>query len=90
MTEKGSSPGLGQNSPIFFPAKPHVSLSTLACAFDDFGIRSRNAGQNHEGGASGPGPAQQPQASLFPGLERGLVSKYSSARECFSWKILVI
>ena len=38
---------------FFFPAKPHVSLYMLACGFDDFGIYSRNAGQNHKGGASG-------------------------------------
>lgn len=58
----------------------------LACAFDYLGIYSRHAEQNHEGGALGQGLAHQPQASFFPGLGLGFVSKYSSEREHFSWK----
>lgn len=37
----------------------HVSLYMLACAFDYLGIYSRNAEQNHEGGALGQGLAHQ-------------------------------
>lgn len=74
----------------FFPTKPQVSLYMLACAFDYFGIYSRNSGQNHEGGAEGQGPAHPPQASFFPWLGLGFVSKYSSERGHFSWKMLVI